>query len=292
MSVVEETTTAPTPIPVKIGAPRGGPPRSEVLRRDRWWLQPAATAFGLLCFVGYGTWTAFRGANYYVGAVATHLGATAGRDYLSPFYSPCVLNSCGPASQFGHIGSVGTLSPALVILIFPMGFRLTCYYYRKAYYRSFWASPPACTVADAGSAPGGMRTKYSGETRLPLVLNNIHRYFFYFALVFACLLTFDAIESFRFPGGVGMGLGSLIFCVNAVLIWCYTAGCHACRHLCGGGTKLFSKAKVRFKLWSEVVTPLNKHHQLFAWLSLIWIAGTDFYVYLVSSGAIHDPRFF
>jgi hypothetical protein len=289
LSVVEETTTPPaeaTPIPVKIGAPRGGPPRSKVLRTDRWWIEPTITALGLLAFVIYGVWTAFRNSNYYV-------GADMGRSYLSPFYSPCVANSCGPAAQFGHVGSIGVVSPALLILIFPMGFRLTCYYYRKAYYRSFWASPPACTVADAGSThPGGFRSKYSGETRLPLILNNIHRYFFYFALVFAGLLTYDAIEAFRFPGGIGMGLGTLIFIVNAVLIWSYTAGCHACRHLCGGGSKMFSRSKFRFQVWSQLVTPLNKHHQLYAWASLIWIAGTDFYVWLVASGTIHDPRFF
>jgi len=36
------------------------------------------------------------------------------------------------------------LSPALLILIFPLGFRFTCYYYRRSYYRAFWWSPPAC----------------------------------------------------------------------------------------------------------------------------------------------------
>ncbi|MGH9170237.1 MAG: hypothetical protein ACRD0Z_05125 [Acidimicrobiales bacterium] len=286
MSVIEDTAATPAPIPVKIGAPRGGPPRSVILRADRWWLGPAATAFGLLCFVGYGVWTAFRNVDYFA-------GAAVGRDYLSPFYSPCIANSCGNAAQFGHVGSIGIVSPALLVLIFPMGFRLTCYYYRKAYYRSFWASPPACAVADAGSTgSGGLRSKYGGETRFPLVLNNIHRYFFYFALLFAALLTYDAVEAFRFPGGLGMGLGTLVLCANAVLIWLYTAGCHACRHLCGGGTKLFSASKTRFKLWRHVVTPLNARHQLFAWMSLIWVALTDLYVYLVSSGAIHDPRFF
>jgi hypothetical protein len=294
LSVVEDTTApptsiSPTPIPVKIGAPRGGPPRSRILRTDKWWLQPASVAFGLLAFVVDGTWTAFRDANYYAGPTLKG----GGRNYLSPFYSPCITTHCvSGASQFGHAFSLGSLSPALVILIFPMGFRLTCYYYRKAYYRSFWLSPPACAVADAGSTGTGLRSKYGGETRFPLILNNIHRYFFYFALALGVVLTWDAIQAFRFVGGIGMGLGTLIFIVNAVLIWCYTLGCHACRHLCGGGAKLFSKSKIRFKLWNDLVTPLNKHHQLFAWLSLVWIAGTDFYVWLVASGTIHDPRFF
>ena len=75
-------------------------------------------------------------------------------------------------------GSWWGLSPALLILIFPLGFRLTCYYYRKAYYRGFWASPPACAVAEP-------HAKYTGETRFPLILQNIHRYFFYFAVLVA-----------------------------------------------------------------------------------------------------------
>jgi hypothetical protein len=266
---------------VKIGGVRGGPSRSRVLRRDAWWLQPLATATGLTLFVAYGIWTAFRGDFYFSG------------HYLSPFYSPCFVSSCPAVSRWGPAGSIGTVSPALLVLIFPMGFRLTCYYYRKAYYRSFWASPPACAVADAGSTrPGGLRSRYSGETRFPLVLQNIHRYFFYVAVVFAGILTWDAIESFRTGSGWGMGVGSLVFVVNAVLIWCYTLGCHACRHLCGGGVRKFSDAPVRYNIWRKVITPLNAHHQLFAWASLIWIALTDFYVYLVSSGAFHDPRFF
>ena len=59
---------------------------------------------------------------------------------------------------------------------------MSCYYYRKAYYRSFWLSPPACGVAE----PHG---KYSGETRLPLILNNVHRYFFYAAVLVALILS-------------------------------------------------------------------------------------------------------
>src|SRR5579864_9529212 len=145
-----------------------------------------------------------------------------------------------------------------------MGFRTTCYYYRKAYYRSFWLSPPACAVADAGSTRKGLRSRYTGETRLPLILQNIHRYTWYFALAFAGILTWDAIAAFRFPTGIGLGIGTLIFVLNAIFIWAYTLGCHACRHLCGGGLKKLSKAPVRHYLWKNFFTKLNEHHQLFA----------------------------
>ncbi len=68
---------------------------------------------------------------------------------------------------------------AFVSLVFLLGFRLTCYYYRKAYYRAFWRAPSACAVPEP-------HAKYSGETRFPLIAQNIHRYFFYAALFVAC----------------------------------------------------------------------------------------------------------
>ena len=173
---------------------------------------PSSPGSGCSAFIVYATWAAFRNGNYFV-------GLDHGRNYLSPLYSPCLAANCPAAVRWGPITPANwTITPAFLILIFPLGFRLTCYYYRKTYYRSFWLSPPACAVADAGSTkPGGLRSRYTGETRFPLILQNVHRYFWYFTLIFAGLLTWDAIEAFRFPGGVGMGLGTLIFVVNAVL---------------------------------------------------------------------------
>jgi len=285
LSVVEDEASALRPIPVRIGAPRGGPPRSTILRRDNWKLQPAVIRLALIAFIVYGTWTALRNGDYFGGH---------GTNYLSPFYSPCVASNCPPSVRWGPITpSNWTITPAILVLVFPLGFRLTCYYYRKSYYRSFWLSPPACAVADAGSTKeGGLRSRYRGETRLPLVLQNIHRYFWYFAVLFAATLTYDAVEAFRFNGGVGMGVGTLVLIVNAVLIWCYTLGCHSCRHLTGGMVKRLSKAPARTWFWTRISTPLNQRHQLFAWTSLVWISLTDLYVYLVASGAIHDPRIF
>jgi hypothetical protein len=290
LSVIEDLPSPsrqPEPIPVRIGATRAGPARTVVLRKDNWWLQPLVTGLGLFGFVVYATWAAFRNGNYFV-------GLDQARNYLSPFYSPCLAANCPSAVRWGPITpSSWTVSPAIFILIFPLGFRLTCYYYRKSYYRSFWLSPPACAVADAGSAkPNGLRKRYTGESRFPLVLQNIHRYFWYFTLVFACLLTYDAIEAFRFPGGVGMGIGTVILVVNAVFIWAYQLGCHACRHLTGGNLRKFSKAPVRLWIWTNLTTPLNKHHQLFAWLSLGSIVASDLYIYLVASGTFADPRIF
>jgi hypothetical protein len=256
-----------------------GPQRAEVkaktLRQDNWWVAPLTTFVVFLAFVIYSTWRAFSGHNFY------------SAPYLSPFYSPCLTDSCTEgSSDFGQPVSWWQLSPALIVLIFPLGFRMTCYYYRKAYYRAFWLSPPACAVAE----PHG---SYTGETRLPLILQNIHRYFWYAAVIVAAVLTYDTVIAFRDPQGHWghMGLGSLILLINIVLIWLYTLSCHSCRHITGGRLRHFSRHPVRYKLWTWV-SKLNRDHAKYAWLSLFSVAIADFYVYLLATGSISDLRFF
>ena len=163
---------------------------------------------------------------------------------------------------------------------------MTCYYYRKTYYRAFWASPPACAVAE----PHG---KYTGETRLPLILQNIHRYFWYAAMLFSVLLTYDAILGFRNSHGQWghMGVGTLVLLINAALIWAYTLSCHSCRHIVGGRLKHFSKHPTRYWAWTQV-SKLNAKHMQLAWVSLVWLVVTDFYIFLLAGNAFSDPRFF
>ncbi|MEI2810661.1 MAG: hypothetical protein V9F00_10775 [Nocardioides sp.] len=257
-----------------------GPTRAQIedktLRTDRWWLYPLATFIGFTLFVIYSTWRAFMARDFY------------SSPYLSPFYSPCLATACPTeASDFGQpFGDWWKLSPALIILIFPLGFRFTCYYYRKAYYRSFWLSPPACAVAEP-------HTAYTGETRFPLILQNIHRYFWYAAVVVACILTFDAVLAFRNADHEWghMGLGTVIMWVNVALIWLYTLSCHSCRNIVGGRLRHFSKHPVRYKLWT-LVSKVNPYHANYAWASLISVALTDFYIYLLANGTITDLRFF
>ena len=262
--------------PVVLGGVRGGP-SVPTLRKDRWWIQPVVTVTVLTAFVGYATWAAFVNKNYYVGA-AMH------RNLISPFYSPCLTESCVPGSHPGTVITWWTISPALLILVFPLGFRLTCYYYRKAYYRSFWWAPPACAVSDSHGS-------YTGESRFPLILQNIHRYFVYAGLVFNVLLTIDAIMAFQQPGvGIGFSVGTAVLLVNASLLWLYSLSCHSCRHLCGGGVKQFSQSPIRHRIW-KTLTPLNAKHMYFAWASLLFVAFTDLYVRLVASGTIRDYGF-
>ncbi|MDX6357088.1 MAG: hypothetical protein QOH37_142 [Nocardioidaceae bacterium] len=255
-----------------------GPTRARIeaktLRTDRWWIAPLTTFVVFSAFVIYATVRAFMGSHYYQAP------------YLSPLYSPCLGECVKGSSDFGQPFGWWPLSAALIVLIFPLGFRMSCYYYRKAYYRAFWMSPPACAVAEPHKS-------YSGETRLPLILNNIHRYFWYAAVVVSLILTYDTVLTFRDENDhwFHMGLGSLVFLVNIVLIWLYTLSCHSCRHVLGGRLRHFSKHPVRYKAWTWV-SKINPHHARFAWLSLFSVAFADLYVLLISSGAFSDPRFF
>ncbi len=269
--------TLETSTKVVLGGTRGGPD-APTLRTDRWWIQPVVTVSVLTAFVIYSTWAAFQNKNYYV-------GANAHRDLISPFYSPCLTDHCVPGSSAGFILHGWPLSPALLILIFPLGFRLSCYYYRRSYYRAFWWSPPSCAVADA-------HPTYSGETRFPLIMQNVHRWFFYFGVLFNIMLTYDAVRAFQQPGlGWGVTVGTVVLVVNATLLWMYSLTCHACRHLFGGGARRLSAHKLRARFW-QFVSPLNAKHMNFAWASLIFVALTDVYVRLVASGVLTDYKLF
>ena len=256
-----------------------GPGRARVpertQRQDRWWLAPAVTFVVFMAFIVYSTWRAFAGEFYYASP------------YLSPFYSPCLSTECvSGASDFGQPISWFPLSPALLILIFPLGFRLTCYYYRKAYYRAFWLSPPACAVAEPHKS-------YTGERRFPLILQNVHRWFLYASVLVALVLTFDVVLAFRNAAHEWghMGLGTLVLLVNVVLIWGYTLGCHSCRHIIGGRLRSFSKHPIRYRMWGWA-SWFNARHGQWAWASLISVALADLYVYLLATGTISDVRFF
>jgi hypothetical protein len=238
-------------------------------RRDTWWLQPLIVVLVLGSFSVYALWAALQNGHYYA------------PPYLSPFYSPCVAANCEHAA-LPLIGSWWNLSPAFLVLWMPLGFRATCYYYRRAYYRSFFWSPPACAVQDAPKT-------YTGETRLPFLLQNLHRYFFWLSILVLAFLWWDALLAFRFPTGFGIGLGSVVLLVNVVLLSLYTLSCHSCRYLVGGYLDVFHSAPLRYRLW-RLANRLNERHAQFAWVSLFGVAFADLYVRLVSSGIILDPR--
>jgi hypothetical protein len=238
-------------------------------RTDHWWVQPVATFLGLSAFIVYSTWAAFQGNYFRFGP------------YISPMYSPELF---GPQGWFATRPSFIPLwvTGAMLILWAPGGFRLTCYYYRGAYYKAFWADPPSCTV-------GEPRKKYLGERTFPLIIQNVHRYFLYLALIFIVLLAHDAWDALWFDGHFGIGVGTLVLTMNAVLLGCYTFGCHSLRHLVGGIKDRLAGRPVR-KTAYDCVSCLNRRHMMFAWFSLFWVGFSDFYVRMCAMGIWHDWR--
>jgi len=250
------------------------------MRRDAWWVQPVVVFVVLSGFLVYATWAAFQNAHYEFGP------------YLSPFYSPLLFADSPHAwirgARPSWIPAFLPFSPALLILPFPAGFRLTCYYYRGAYYKAFWSDPPSCTV-------GEPRKGYRGERYLPLVIQNVHRYFLYFALVFVIILGSDAVKAMWFTDpatGVrtfGIGVGTLVLALNVILLGGYTLGCHSLRHLVGGYLDRLSGAPVRKSAY-DCVSCLNRGHMRWAWCSLVWVAFTELYIRLCSMGVWYDWR--
>ena len=250
-------------------------------RRDAWWVQPLVVFIVLFSFIIYATWAAFQGKNYYFGS------------YLSPLYSPEILGD-SPHSWFGPKPHwwPGLLpwSPALLVLWAPGLFRLTCYYYRGAYYKAFWADPPSCTVTEP-------RKSYRGENSFPLIMQNIHRYFLYIALFFLLFLSYDVWKALWFidPGtgkkSFGIGVGTLVLAANVVFLGGYTFGCHSLRHLIGGFMDHLSGSPVRRKAY-QCASCFNRKHMLWAWMSLLWVAFSDIYIRLCSLGVWSDWKIF
>ena len=250
----------------ELASPRPHPPFGTTDRRDAWWVGPAITVIVLLSFVVYATFRALVNRFYEAG------------ELLSPFYSPDVSKwfSLPPG-----------VSAAMVILVIPGGFRMTCYYYRKAYYRSFGAHPPGCAISEGNRG-------YRGESAFPFILQNLHRYFLYPALFFLIFLWHDVWNALWPQGSFGVTVGTLVLATNSTLLTLYTFSCHSFRHLIGGNVDCFScSASTRFRqtLWGRV-SSLNVNHMAFAWLSLFSVALADLYVWMVASGRIVNWRIF
>ncbi|MBK6910164.1 MAG: succinate dehydrogenase [bacterium] len=235
-------------------------------RQDTWWVVPLVMATAFIAFIAYASWAAFQPVEY------SRFGP-----YISPFFSPDLTR---------FVPGLGW-SPALLILWIPAGFRLTCYYGRKAYYRSLTMSPPACAV-------GKGQRDYKGERALPWVLNNIHRYFLYLVTIFVIFHWIHLLDAFRFDDGIGMGLGTLVVSADTVFLSLYVFSCHSLRHMVGGKIDCYSCAAAgvtRHKLWTGI-SILNDRHNVYFWCSLFTVGFADVYVRMCAMGVWHDVRFF
>ena len=257
-------------------------------RRDLWWVEPAIVFTILVGFVAYATFRVLEG-----NTEATRYFEVDNGDYhyLSPFGTPdltflipaAVSDFVGGLPAIGVFGVALLANPAFLILPVPAGFRFTCYYYRKSYYRAFVARPAACGV----EATKGK--KYKGERGL-MVLQNIHRYFLYLAILVTVFLAYDAIRGIWTPHGLYFGIGNVIMVVNVVLLCAFTFGCNSFRHLVGGGIDCYSCdaiSQTKYTFW-QYVTRLNQKHAFWAMASLFSVALTDVYIRWVGqTGATH-----
>ena len=240
------------------------------LRRDTWWLENIPVIVLLGGFGIYATLRAFEGKFY------------EGGPYLSPFYSPLI--------DAAH--HWWPFSPALLILAWPLGFRVTCYYYRKAYYRAFFLDPPACAVGEPGTAIIAARLSF------PFILQNIHRYFLYARSSSSCFLWYDAIRAFFFVGPDQAGTSAL-----AWEHWfCWSTSCCLLLYLVLlplAAASDWRQARLllvrtsfgpkRHGAW-RWLSFLNERHMLFAWMQSDFGGFADFYVRMVASGMIKDLR--
>lgn len=259
----------------------GRAPLPMAARSDAWWVEAVLVVVTLVIFSVYAMWRAFEG-KYFDTHQLLSAGAAWAPSYLSPFYSP-PLHEWFPALR--------GLSTALFVLVFPLSFRATCYYCRRSYYRAFFWDPPACAMPE-GRKP--RRLSYSGETAFPFILQNFHRYALYVILIvvlFHYKHLYDAcwLVSKEGERQFGIGLGTVLFLLDTLLLSLYVFSCHSWRHLIGGRLNRLSSAPLRARLWS-IVTVLNARHGLYFWLSLITVGLADLYVRLVASGAIADVR--
>ncbi|HVC32340.1 MAG TPA: succinate dehydrogenase [Chloroflexota bacterium] len=232
-----------------------------------WWVEPAVV-FVVLGVIGlYVLWAGVLGGTNY-----------SYQNYVSPFYSPLILLKFWP------------FSPAILVMWIPAGLRLSCYYYRKEYYRAFFWDPPACAIGELKFK----KHRYQGETVFPYILTNLHRFFLYGSIVVLIFLWRDTVVGFIFDGHFGIGLGSLFLLASVVALTFFTVSCHSFRHAVGGCVDCFAQVaggKTRHGIWSRI-SQFNEHHGAWAWTSLFLVSAADLYVRLVAGGVIHDLRFF
>ena len=260
-------------------------------RTDDWWKGPTAMAAYLGFMIVYSAWRGMMEADFWIfeefGRSAGHQTMwieSKGSHVLSPLFSPLVIPGGDGLGSMVPL-ELAWMSPAMFILIFPIGFRATCYYYRKAYYRAFMQQPTGCSVSKPWN-------EYSGETGL-LLVQNLHRYFMYVALIYLPILSYDIWLSVNFHDAAnvhsyGVSIGSLMLLVNLIFLTGYTFGCHAFRHVVGGGANEWTTnpmGRLKYRMW-RFSTLFNENHRDWALYSLFWVMLADFYIY-----ACTDPMF-
>ena len=256
-------------------------------RIDNWLRQPLAMGIALTAAMIY---TAVRLFLYPDTIHYEVNGATV----MSPIFSPNVLEweLCG-LKEWGETDAPSWVNAAILVLWIPFGFRGTCYYMRRVYYRTFFASPVACWVDEPEI---NKKIGYKGEKRL-FIFNNLHRYFLYAAMIILAIKWWDVTHTLHFTEGAAQGwgicIGTLVMGFEAFLLTMYVTSCHALRHLAGGVLDRWTSpiAKLRGKLFGRI-SVLNRSHGFWFWTSLTFVFLGDLWVLAVDAGMVSDMVLF
>ena len=119
----------------------------------------------------------------------------------------------------------------------------------------------------------------------------------YVALIYMPILTWDFLLSINLDSEHSgleifnpeiVTVGSVVLLINVLMLSGYTFGCHAFRHVVGGGANKWTGRpmnRIKYIMW-RVSTYLNENHKDWALYSLFWVMFTDFYI-----RACTDPLF-
>ena len=240
-------------------------------RIDYWWTEPVWMAVALTAALIY---TAVR--------VVMWDGSIHYDDHrvTSPIFSPDVLHMLHITNHPGWMNS------AMLILWIPFGFRGTCYYMRRVYHRTFFQNPTGCMVSKPGIS---YTVDYKGEKGL-FILNNIHRYMLYLAILVLSVKFYDVLLTTRFDDGSrAVSIGTMVLGIEAFLLFMYVASCHAFRHLFGGGMDQWRGGiSGIFGSIYRWVSGVNVHHAFWFWTSLAMVFLGDLFVWAVAEEFISD----
>tara|TARA_Y100000766_G_scaffold265742_1_gene259532 strand:- start:1813 stop:2667 length:855 start_codon:yes stop_codon:yes gene_type:complete len=247
-------------------------------RIDRWWTQPLWMGVALTAALIY---TVLR-LVYFDSQIHYE-----NHRVTSPIFSPDIIH-------LWNLDVPNWANSAMLILWIPFGFRGTCYYMRRVYYRTFFASPSACMVAEPKISK---KIGYRGERGL-FFFNHLHRYMLYLALIILTMKYFDILHTMQFysPNGqtsIGLSIGTIVLTIEAFLLTMYVTSCHAFRHLIGGGANRWRGILGKFQgRIYEIVSGFNIHHGFWFWTSLAMVFLGDLFVWGVAEGVLSDPRIF
>jgi hypothetical protein len=228
-------------------------------RKDRWFLSPFLVLIGGGVAFSYLAWSALSRAY-------STWGPYAAPAYAEPFF-----------------GERWRTVQIALLMIVPIGFRLTCYFGRKAFYNAALIDPPACAVGEP------YRKSYTGDTKFPFIMQNLHRYFFYLACVVLLFHWADFLQLIipREWGEWYLGVGMLLYAFDTFALTLYVGGCHSLRHFVGGGMRCACASLLRYAAWKRV-SFLTRYHGLLFWASLFSLVVTDVYIRLLAMGVIPE----